>query len=62
MQKILNYFSEVRAELLKVTWPSREQTTNMTWLVMGVSVVVAIYLGVLDTIFQRFVEIIIGIN
>lgn len=61
MQKILNYFGEVRAELAKVTWPSREQTLNMTWLVMGVSMVVALYLGLLDAIFQRLVETIIGV-
>ena len=61
MQKILNYFGEVRAELAKVTWPTREQTINMTWLVVGVSVAVSIYLGVLDAAFQRLVESIIGL-
>jgi preprotein translocase subunit SecE len=61
MQKILNYFGEVRAELVKVTWPTREQTLNMTWLVVGVSIVVALYLGILDAVFQRLVESIIGL-
>lgn len=61
MQKILNYFSEVRAELVKVTWPTREQTINMTWLVVGVSAVVALYLGLLDAAFQKLVESIIGL-
>ncbi len=61
MQKILNYFGEVRAELVKVTWPTREQTINMTWLVVGVSIVVALYLGLLDAVFQRLVEGIIGL-
>lgn len=61
MQKILNYFGEVRAELVKVTWPTREQTINMTWLVVGVSIAVALYLGLLDAAFQRLVESIIGL-
>jgi preprotein translocase subunit SecE len=61
MQKILNYFGEVRAELVKVTWPTREQTISMTWLVVGVSIVVALYLGLLDAVFQRLVESIIGL-
>jgi preprotein translocase subunit SecE len=60
MQKILNYFGEVKVELQKVTWPSREQTINLTWLVIGVSAAVALYLGVLDAAFQRLVEVIIG--
>ena len=61
MQKILNYFGEVRAELAKVTWPTREQTINMTWLVVGVSVVVALYMGLLDAAFAWLVESIIGL-
>jgi preprotein translocase subunit SecE len=58
---VFTYFNEVRTELKKVTWPSRSQTISMTWLVIGVSVVVALYLGLLDAAFQRLVEVIIHV-
>lgn len=49
----LQFFTETIRELKKVTWPSREQTVDMTLLVLGVSVVVGAYLGLLDALFQR---------
>ena len=36
----------------KVNWPSRQETIQYTLIVIGVSVVVAIYLGGLDFIFS----------
>ncbi len=55
------YFNEVRTELKKVTWPSRTQTISLTWLVIGVSVAVALYLGLLDALFERLVALIIHV-
>jgi len=48
-----NYFNEVRAEMAKVTWPTRSQTIRMTILVIIVSVVMGIFIGGLDFVFSR---------
>jgi preprotein translocase subunit SecE len=53
MVKIKNYFNEVIQELKKVTWPSKKQTANKTILVLVVSLLLAIYLGGLDFLFQQ---------
>ncbi|MBP7700782.1 preprotein translocase subunit SecE [Candidatus Woesebacteria bacterium] len=53
MLKVTTYISEVTREIKKVTWPSKKQTQNMTLLVIGVSLVVGLYIGLLDTIFQK---------
>ena len=40
--RFARWFRELRSELKKVTWPSRSQTINNTWValvVMGVSAV-----------------------
>jgi preprotein translocase subunit SecE len=47
------YLSEVSEEVKKVTWPSRQQTIDMTILVVGVSLIIGIYIGALDFIFQE---------
>lgn len=60
MQQLTNYFQEVSAELKKVSWPTREQTINMTLLVLVVSAVVAVYIGGLDFVFQRVVTALIS--
>lgn len=45
---VFSFFKEVREELLKVTWPSREQTIRYTILVVLVAVAVGLFLGGLD--------------
>lgn len=50
------YFKEVIDELQRVTWPSRQQTIEMTILVVGVSVIVGSYIGLLDFGFSKMLE------
>jgi len=59
MVKPLKYLQEVRQELEKVTWPSREKTINMTLLVVGVSLFVALYIATADFLFSRMLTILI---
>ncbi len=42
------FFQEIWSELKKVTWPSREETRNLTLMVIAVSVGLALILGLLD--------------
>ena len=46
------FIKEVVRETNKVTWPSKQQTQKMTLLVIGVSLVIGLYIGLLDFIFQ----------
>ncbi len=50
-QKFVSFLKEVRTEMKKVSWPSREKTINYTLIVIGVSLGTAIFLGGLDFIF-----------
>ncbi len=49
--KIKGFILEAKAEMLKVNWPTKKQTINYTGLVVAVSVVVAGFLGGLDSVF-----------
>ena len=49
----LRFFGEVVSELRKVTWPSRQETTRLTMLVLVVSVIIGAILGVIDIGFSR---------
>lgn len=55
----IEFFKEVRVELSKVTWPKRELVVKLTLVVIGVSVVVAAYLGGLDFVFAKGIEILL---
>jgi len=52
LERIKNYFKEVKVEMSKVKWPTKNQTVNYTLVVIGVSAAVAVFLGALDYIFS----------
>jgi preprotein translocase subunit SecE len=56
---IVRYIKETRAELRKVTWPSREEAINLTLIVMAVTTAMAAFLGVMDYLFSRLFGLII---
>ncbi len=51
--KIKSFFGEVRQETKKISWSTRKETIKYTLIVVGVSVVVAAFLGGLDFFLQR---------
>lgn len=60
MNKIATYIRESIAEMKKVTWPTKKETYNYTLLVIGISLGIAIFLGVLDYIFAEGFQFIIN--
>jgi len=55
VRRIRRFFQEAWSELKKVTWPTREQTRNLTVLVFAVSLAVGMYVFVWDRLFQTAV-------
>ena len=53
------FFKEVYLEIKKVNWPTKEETIKYTLIVIGVSAAVAAFLGGLDFIFSRLLNIFI---
>jgi preprotein translocase SecE subunit len=51
VRSVVGYFRGVSMEMRKVTWPSREETTRLTSVVVGVTIAFAIGLGMLDAFF-----------
>ena len=49
---IIRYFQETQSELRKVTWPTREETINLTLIVLGFTFIAMLFLGALDIFFQ----------
>ena len=59
--RLAKFIREVRSELRKVTWPSREAAINLTILVVAVSAAVGLLLGVIDFGFKTLFELLIGL-
>jgi preprotein translocase subunit SecE len=59
---IVEYIQESRAELRKVVWPTREETTQLTIAVVTMSVAMAVFLYLVDNALLSLVGRITGIK
>lgn len=49
----IDYLRDVRAELDKVTWPTREDTIRLTRIVLATTIAASILLGIISAIFTE---------
>ncbi|HXQ96438.1 MAG TPA: preprotein translocase subunit SecE [Candidatus Acidoferrales bacterium] len=56
MDRIRRFINEAWSELKKVTWPTREQTRNLTVLVLVISAAIGLYITVFDVLFTQVVQ------
>ena len=48
MGKWSEFYKEVKEELKKVVWPTKESTIGTTGVVIAICVVIAVFLGIVD--------------
>ena len=58
---IQRYYRETVGELRKVNWPTRQESINITSLVMVVLVSMSLFLGLIDLIAEKLVTVIISL-
>ncbi len=56
MGALIGFFQDAKAELLRVNWPNRREVIRYTFLVVAISLAVALFLGTLDSVFSWFLE------
>ena len=58
---IKQFLRETVGELRKVSWPTRKEALNLTWIVLLVIGAMTIYLGViLDSLYTMFFRLLLG--
>ena len=57
--RLVQFLKAVVAELRRVQWPDRQALTTLTGVVLGFVLIAGGYLGLLDAIFSRVVDLII---
>jgi preprotein translocase subunit SecE len=58
----VRYFKDTRAELAKVTWPTREEGFRLTSVVLIVTTISAIVLFGIDSVFSLIVALLLQIT
>lgn len=53
INKVRGFFAEVRAEMQKVTWPSREELMGSTSVVLVTMLILSVFIGIVDFIFSN---------
>jgi len=59
-EKIKQFIKDVRFELGKVTWTSREELIYSTMMVAVVSLILAIFIGAVDLVLSNLASLLLG--
>ncbi len=57
--RIVRFYRETRAELRKVVWPSRQEATRLSLIVVSVTLAMSVFLGIVDFLFSRLIGLIV---
>lgn len=57
--KIKNFFKEVKQEIKKVVFPSRDEVIGSTKVVLALVVIIAIFLGFIDLLLSKLVGMVV---
>jgi preprotein translocase subunit SecE len=59
---LVRYFKDTRAEISKVTWPTREEGLRLTYVVLIVTAISAVVLAGVDVVFSGLIALILQIT
>ena len=57
--KVINFFKDVAKEMDKVTWPSREELTESTKIVILVTLIISVFTYLVDLAVQEILKAIL---
>jgi len=57
-RRLTKFLKEVRVEIGKVTWPSRDELIGSTWVVIIISVAFAIFVWLIDLSLSRILDLV----
>ena len=56
-QKIAKFFSEVKIELTKVAWSTRQELIGATIAVISTTALLAVFIGIIDVILSKVLSL-----
>ena len=58
--RLMQYLRETRAEMRKVVWPTREEATNLTIIVVVTIIAMSAFFGVVDYLFTALFRLLLA--
>jgi preprotein translocase subunit SecE len=59
-EKIVQFVNDVLKEMRKVTWPTRDELKDSTMVVLATSVILAIFVLVVDFVMTKAIGLVMG--
>lgn len=59
IEKLKIYLAETRTELRKVTWPTMAELKESTRVVIVATIVITIFIGVVDQLLNRIIQFVL---
>jgi preprotein translocase subunit SecE len=60
IERIANYLKNVRAEVARVTWPTRNEVISLTVLILVMTILMTLYIWGIDGLVAFVLRLIIG--
>jgi preprotein translocase subunit SecE len=54
--RITKFFREAQQEIRHVNWPTRQEATRLTFIVIGIAIGLALFLGGFDYLFSYLIK------
>lgn len=58
IEKPVNFIKEVKTELGKVAWSTRQELMSSTMVVISVTAIMALFIGLIDIILSKFLSVV----
>ena len=59
-EKLVKFLKETKAEMRKVTWPTRDELVGSTKIVIIATLVVTLFIGIVDQILTLIIRRLLG--
>jgi len=57
--KVQKFIGEVTVELKKVSWTTRQELVDATWIVVISTLILGVYIGMIDFVLSKFLGMLI---
>lgn len=58
IQKPINFIKEVKTELSKVAWSTRQELMDSTIVVIVITAIMALFIGTIDILLSKFLSLV----
>jgi len=59
-KKIVKFISDVKVEMNKVSWPTKDELLNSTYIVIILSALLSLFIFGVDTLLNNMVKLLLG--